>query len=143
MDSTGGMQVPRAVEISSSYSSYSDWQQSRSYLQELQALEGVCQLHGLVKEAHLMLYMQNMGECTRYKAVVEEAYNALAWAHHMGNQLAPTESAAVKLHFIIYRGNWVDQSRRRSQSMLKFWPLFYQTQSNPTHWLIFVWRQLA
>ena len=44
-----------------------------------------------------MLYMQSVGERTKSKAAVEEAYNALAWAHHMGDQPAPTESATVKL----------------------------------------------
>jgi len=41
--------------------------------------------------------MQSVGERTKSKAAVEEAYNALAWAHHIGDQRAPTESAAVKL----------------------------------------------
>ena len=50
-----------------------------------------------VKEAHLMLYMQSVGERTRSKSAVEEAYNALAWAHRIGDQQSPTESAAVKL----------------------------------------------
>ena len=50
-----------------------------------------------VKEAHLMLYMQSVGEHTKSKSAVEEAYNAIAWAHRVGDQQAPTESAAVKL----------------------------------------------
>ena len=37
-----------------------------------------------IKEAHLMLYMQSVGECTRSKSAVEEVYNALAWAHRIG-----------------------------------------------------------
>ena len=50
-----------------------------------------------VKEAHLMLYLQAVGEQTKSKAAVEEAYNAQAWAHHLGSQPTPTEAAAVKL----------------------------------------------
>ena len=50
-----------------------------------------------VKEAHLMLYLQAVGEQTKSKAAVEEAYNAVAWAHHLGNQQTPTEAATVKL----------------------------------------------
>ena len=50
-----------------------------------------------VKEAYLMLHMQSVGESTRSKSTVEEAYNAIAWAHHIGDQQSPTESAAVKL----------------------------------------------
>ena len=44
-----------------------------------------------------MLYMQSVGEHTRSKSVVEETYNAPAWAYHIGDQQSPTESAAVKL----------------------------------------------
>ena len=44
-----------------------------------------------------MLYLQAVGEQIKSKAAVEEAYNALAWAHHLGNQQAPTEAATVKL----------------------------------------------
>ena len=50
-----------------------------------------------VKEAHLILYLQAVGEQTKSKAAVEEAYNALAWAHHLGNQQALTEATTVKL----------------------------------------------
>ena len=44
-----------------------------------------------------MLYMQSVGERTKSKSAVEEAYNAIAWAHRVGDQQAPTESAAIKL----------------------------------------------
>ena len=44
-----------------------------------------------------MLYMQSVGERTKSKSAVEEVYNAIAWAHRVGDQQAPTESAAVKL----------------------------------------------
>ena len=50
-----------------------------------------------VKEAHLMLYIQSIGERTRSKSAVEDAYNALAWAHRIGDQQSPIESTAVKL----------------------------------------------
>ena len=50
-----------------------------------------------VKEIHLMLYLQAVGEQTKSKVAVEEAYNTLAWVHHLGNQQALTEAATVKL----------------------------------------------
>ena len=43
--------------------------------------------------------MQSVGEHTRSKSAVEEAYNVLAWADHIGDQQSSTESAAVKLIF--------------------------------------------
>ena len=43
-----------------------------------------------------MLYIQSVGEHTKSKAAVEEAYNALAQAHR-GEQQATMESPAVKL----------------------------------------------
>ena len=50
--------------------------------------------------------MQSVGEGTQSKFTVEEAYNVLTWADHIGDQQSPTESAAVNSHFKVYRGNW-------------------------------------
>ena len=86
-----------------------------------------------VKEAHLMLYMQSVGERTRSKSAVEEAYNALAWAHRIGDQQSPTESAAVKFTLQGLQRQRQNQSRRKSRSQLKFWLQFSQILSYPTH----------
>ena len=53
-----------------------------------------------VKEAHFLLYMQSVGERMRSKPTVEKAYDALTWAHHIGDEQPPTESAAVKLDHV-------------------------------------------
>lgn len=49
-----------------------------------------------VKESHLVLYMQSLAESTNSKSAVEEASNAIAWAHAMGNCNSPTESQFVR-----------------------------------------------
>ena len=49
-----------------------------------------------VKEVHLVLYMQSVGEHTNSKAMVEEAFNAISWFHVLGSQPSPTESAFAK-----------------------------------------------
>ena len=43
------------------------------------------------------MYLQSVGECMKSKSAVEEAYNAIVWAHCVDDQQAPMESAAVKL----------------------------------------------
>ena len=39
-----------------------------------------------------MLYMQNLAESTNSKSAVEEASNAIVWAHVVGNCRSPTKS---------------------------------------------------
>ena len=49
-----------------------------------------------VKEVHLVLYMQSVGEHTNSKAMVKEAFNTISWIHVLGSQPSPTESAFAK-----------------------------------------------
>ena len=90
-----------------------------------------------------MLYMQSVGERTRSKSAVEEVYNALAWAHRIGDQQSPTESTAVKFTLQGLQRQLAKPIQKKSRLQLKFWLQLSQMLRNPTHWLIFVWRQLA
>ena len=49
-----------------------------------------------VKESHPVLYMQSLAESINSKSAVEEASNAIALAHAMGNCCSPTESQFVR-----------------------------------------------
>ena len=49
-----------------------------------------------VKVSHLVLYMQSLAESTNSKLAVEEASDAIAWAHALGNCNSPTESQFVR-----------------------------------------------
>ena len=43
-----------------------------------------------------MLYMLSLAESTNSKLAVEEASNAIAWAHAIGNCHSPTKSQLVR-----------------------------------------------
>ena len=55
---------------------------------------------------HFALYLQHLGETTSSKSAVEEALNAISWAHQLAGQPPISTSAFVratvagwKLHF--------------------------------------------
>ena len=48
-----------------------------------------------VKAAHLVVYLQYVSEVTRSKAALDDAFNAIAWAHSVGGKASPTKEAFV------------------------------------------------
>ena len=47
------------------------------------------------KDFEFALYLQHLADCSRYRAAVEEACNAIAWVHTMAGLSAPTASPFV------------------------------------------------
>lgn len=49
-----------------------------------------------MKESFLSLYLQSVADSAKSKSAVEEAVNAISWAHQMAGVPSPTESTFVK-----------------------------------------------
>ena len=73
---------------------------TKKYLAAFQHWKEWAQQYSLVvfpvKEAHLVLYMQNVAESTRSKATIEKSYNAMACIHAMGDCHSTTEFKFVQ-----------------------------------------------
>ena len=67
---------------------------AKKYLAAFRQWKGWAHQHSLqafpVKVAHLVLHMQSVADSTGSKAAVEEAYNAMAWIHAVGDCHSPS-----------------------------------------------------
>ena len=51
----------------------------------------------LAKECHAVLYLQHLGKTKASKAAIEEAVNALAWAHSLSGLPSPAANPFVQV----------------------------------------------
>jgi len=74
---------------------------TRKYLGGFKRWKSWAQDHKLqvfpAKECHVVLYLQYLGESKGTKAPIEEAVNALAWAHSLSGLPSPTSSPFVQV----------------------------------------------
>jgi len=104
---------------------------AKKYLAAFRQWKGWAHQHSLqafpVKVAHLVLHMQSVADSTGSKAAVEEAYNAMAWIHAVGDCHSPTESQFSKT---VLQG----LQRSLTKPVVKKLPITPQRDQGP--WLI-------
>ena len=66
-----------------------------------------------VEGHYLALYLQHIGDCVESKAAVEEAVNAVAWAHSLAGLAPPSHHPLVQATLEGLKRTWQNQSLKR------------------------------